>query len=118
MSDDEHVHVLSARNRWVDGSTHLLLLAAGKPRRGCVCAVLGHVKLPYHAITCTYKLGVKKAYLVVACRGVFALDRRCGGRQKANSGELSGRKGRPGVDAEDSRTLVGDHSRSGRHSIF
>ena len=33
MSDDKHVHVLGARNGWVDFSTHLLLLAADKPRR-------------------------------------------------------------------------------------
>ena len=40
MADDEHVHMLGAKNRWVDCSTHLLLHAAGKPRRGGVCAVL------------------------------------------------------------------------------
>ena len=38
MCDDEHVHVLGAKKGWVDCSTHLLLLAAGKPRReGRVC---------------------------------------------------------------------------------
>ena len=37
MSDDEHVHVLSAKNGRVDCSTHLLL-AADKPRwEGRVC---------------------------------------------------------------------------------
>ena len=38
MCDDEHVHVLGAKNGWVDCSTLLLLLVTGKPsREGRVC---------------------------------------------------------------------------------
>ena len=47
MSDDEHVHMLGAKNGWVDCSTHLLLLAAGSRgffgqprRRACKLAIL------------------------------------------------------------------------------
>ena len=50
MYDDEHVHVLGAKNGWVDCSTHLLLLAAGEPRRerhvcGAKCL---KTSLPYY----------------------------------------------------------------------
>ena len=49
-------------------SSSRLVVKVFSANKGDVCVC----ELPYHATTCMYKLGVKKAYLVVACRGVFA----------------------------------------------
>ena len=108
MSDDKHVHVLGARNEWVDCSTHLLLLAAGKPRRGDVCAVLGHVKT---ILSCYHMHVQARGEESLPGRGLQRLVcTRLTTREKVAS-ELQQAPGTRGKVAEGWGTLVGDHSR-------